>query len=106
MKIEKHTKFDRVSERNGFGQYVTTGFDTEYTTIYGTVAEAIEYSYTNSCYLIRSSATEHLFRKDDNCCKYVELWNGKPFSFAERKCDIPGAGYYVHEFVVCEEQTT
>lgn len=100
MRIEKHTKFDRVSERNSFGQYITTGFDTEYTTVYGTLAEALEYSHSNPCYVHRTPATEHLFRSWDDYSKFACLYNGKADTFADRKADIPGAGYYTHEFVI------
>ena len=100
MKIEKTIKNETDTNRNSFGQYVTEFHETEYTTIYGTVEEAIQYSHQHSCYVGRSPETEHLFPAWDDGCKYVELYMGKVFTRFNSLHEINGAGWYVHKFVV------
>ena len=100
MKIERITRTDRDTYRDSFGRHVTDLVETEYTTVYGSLKEALQYSKASPCYLQRGAETEHLFRAWDDSSKFVCLYNGEADSFA----DIPGAGYYVHKFILAEAE--
>jgi hypothetical protein len=102
MRIEKTMKTDTNRAENSFGQTITSFDDTEYTTVYGTLEEAMEYSKSHSCYLTRSTATEHLFPAWDKDAKYVVLISGKASAVANTLRDINGAGWYTHKFVIEE----
>jgi len=100
MKINRTTKTDIEHRINSFKQIVTSYEDREYVTVTGTLDDILEYSNTNSVCVKRSASTEHLFPKWDTDIKYAVLLHKEVTFFADRKSDISGYGWYIHEGVI------